>query len=293
MIFGEVNSFFTMLDRFTNAWKRRKTKAVISVSQRFVDLFEAHGVNRNQIPRFFDHNVTLSDLADETLLLKKLTEPVLEAACSLFAVRREWMDGTGEEPYVRHNFYKYPQDFDQFIERLKIANPDVELGGYLIVPEEATLEDQSALILEEAIGTIGDTVIYRYHFCDDWVFSYWKSRAYLTACVAIAWKRDVFVKGRYAGRRELSALTGKQVLFGTILRKIVSGGCRWYAEDLALRPDQYLQKLNPEQNSFGVISALRLWLQLDDDGWMDTGLRKEVRRAFEVELAKYEIIEHG
>jgi hypothetical protein len=114
----------------------------------------------------------------------------------------------------------------------------------------------------------------------------------LTACVSIAWKKSVFIKGRYAGQRELSILTGKQTLPGPIVSRLASSGRRWYAEDLALLPEQYLQTLNPEQNSFGVISALRLWLHLDDNGWMDTGLGKEVRSAFEAELEKYEPIEH-
>jgi hypothetical protein len=291
MIFSEVNSVIAILERVTNAWKKRKTRTATSVPHRFVELFEAHGVHRNQIPRFFGHDVTLSDLADDTSLLKKLTEPILEAACSLFAVRREWIDGAGEYPYARHDFYKSPQNFGQFIDELKTANSNSQLSGYLIVPEDVKPEDQAALILEEVIGAVGDTAIYRYHVCDDWVFSYWKSRAFLTACVAVAWKKNVLVKGRFASRHELSTLTGTQVLPGPVLGQVVLRGRRWYAEDLALLPDQYLKGVYPEQNGFGVSSALRLWLQLEGEGWMDTGLQKEVRPAFEAELAKYGALE--
>lgn len=290
MLFGEVNSVFSIFDRIAGIWKKQKIKSVISVSHRFVELFEAHGVNRNQIPRFFGHDITLGDLTDDTLLLAKLTEPVLDAACSLFSVRREWLDGTEEEAYAHHDFYKSPQNFEQFISRIKSANPEVDLGGYLIVPDSTAKNDPAVLILEEAIDAVGDTVIYRYHLCDDWVFSYWKSRAYLTACVAIAWKKQVFIKGRYGSQRELLSLTSKQTLPGAILNCLTSGR-RWYAEDLALQPEDYLREINPEQDSFGLISALRQWLHLDDDGWMETGLQKEVRSAFEAELAKYQPID--
>lgn len=293
MIFGELNSIITIAERFFRLWKRQKTKAVTSVARRFVELFEAHGVHRNQIPRFFGHDITLVDLADDAALLLKLTEPVLDAACSLFAVRRGWLDGTGEQPYVRHDFYKSPQDFGRFIEGLRSANPDAQIDGYVIVPEDIASEDQAALVLEETIGSIGDTPIYRYHVCDDWVFSYWKSRAYLTACVAIAWKRDVFIKGKFAVRRDVSTLTGNQCLVGPILTRLALEGRRWYAEDLALLPEKYLEGLDPEQNEFGLISALRLWLQLDNEGWMDTGLGKNVRPAFEAELAKCDSIGHN
>jgi len=288
MIFGEINNFFTIVERASAGWKKWKTKKIGSVPKRFIELFESHGVHRNQIPRFFNHNIELNDLVDDASLLKKLTEPVLDAVCSLFGVRREWLDGACDEPYARHEFYKYPENFDQFIDKLKHANPDVEINGYLIVPEDATRTDESALILEESVGTIGDTIIYRYHLCDDWFFSYWKSRAYLAACVAIAWKKGVFVKGWYAKKQEIFALSGKRNLLGPVINRLVPCGRRWYAEDLALLPERYLEEIDPEENMFGVISALSLWLKLDEEGWMDTGLRNLVRQTFEVELAKYD-----
>jgi hypothetical protein len=287
MIFDEITGLFTVFDRLTGAWKKRKTRAITSIPSRFIELFEAHGVRRHQIPRFFGHEITLSDLADDSLLLSKLTEPVLAAACVLFGIRRSWLDGEGEEPYPQHDFYKSPSDFERFIDELKSSAPDIELNGYLIISDSALAGSRAELILKEAIGILDDNVIYRYHFCDDWVFDYWKSRAYLTACIAIAWKKGVFVKGKFARERELAVLIGKQVLPGPILQKVSALGRSWYAEDLALLPEQYLQGVDPERDKFGKISALELWLRLDEDGWMDTGLQKHVRPAFESELALY------
>jgi len=291
MIFGEINGAITLLGRvggtLANMLKRRKARPVTSVAHRFVDLFEAHGVRRNQIPRVLGHGLTLSDVVDEASLLPKLTEPVLDAACSLFGVRREWLDGAGEDPYVRHDFYQYPGDFQRFIEELKAARPDAELTGYLVVPEEAAPHDQAHLILGQAIACLGDATVYRYYVCDTWIYDYWKSRAYLTACVAIAWKNDVYVTGRYANRRDLSMLVASGSLPGLVLDRLASGGRRWYAEDLALRPDRYLQGVDAETDRFGMTSALRLWLDLDSEGWMDIGIQKLVRPAFEAELASY------
>jgi hypothetical protein len=296
MIFGEINSAITLIGRisgmFTSMLKRRKAKPVTSVSQRFVELFEAHGVRRNQIPRVLGHGLSLSDLVDDASLLPKLTEPVLDAACSLFGVRREWLDEAGEEAYIRHAFYEYPGDFQRFIEELKAPRPGAELTGYLVVPEEVAPHGQAILILAETIVSLGNATVYRYHLCDTWTYDYWKSRAYLTACVAIAWKNDVYVAGRYADRRDLSILAGSGNLPGPVLDRLASDGRRWYAEDLALCPDLYLQGVDPETDRFGVISALRLWLDLDDEGWMDTGIQKTVRPAFEAELASSLAIEH-
>lgn len=292
MIFGEVNSFITIFERILGIWKKRQTKPVASVARRFVELFEAHGVHRNQIPRFFGHDILLSDLADDESLLKKLTEPVLDVACSTFAVRREWLDGIGETPYIHNRFYKQPQDFERFIDGLKSANPEGHIFGYLLISNDVTREVPAALILAEVIGAVGEAAIYRYHFCDEWIFRYWKSRAYLTACIAIAWKKEVFINGVIATERDLSTLTGRK-LPGPILNSLASSKGRWHPEDLALLPDQYLAGLDPEHHEFGITSALRLWLRLDNEGWMDTGLGKEVRREFEARSAQYDAIEHG
>ncbi|MFC0253488.1 hypothetical protein [Massilia consociata] len=295
MTFAEANSVTTIIERVASTIIRGlkcwKARPVTSVSQRFIVLFEAHGVRRNQIPRVLGHDLALSDLVDDASLLAKLTEPVLESACSLFGVRREWLDGEGEEPYARHVFYKYPADFQQFIKGLKAARPNAELTGYLVVPEKGVPGDQAFLILAEAVAASGDVPIYRYHVCDTWIFDYWKSRAYLTACVAIAWKNDVYVTGRYANKRELSILAGRGSLPAPVLERLASRGRRWYAEDLALRPDLYLRGLDAESNGFGAASALRLWLELDNEGWMDIGIAGNARSAFEAELGTCRAIE--
>jgi hypothetical protein len=174
---------------------------------------------------------------------------------------------------------------------VKAARPDAELTGYLIAPEKGEPGDQAFLILAEAVAAVGDVTIYRYHVCDTWIFGYWKSRAYLTACVAIAWKNDVFVVGRYADKRELSILAGRRNLPRPVLDRLASRGQRWHAEDLALRPDLYLRGVGPEVGGFGVASALRLWIELDDEGWMDTGVSRKARPAFEAELGACGAIE--
>jgi hypothetical protein len=89
----------------------------------------------------------------------------------------------------------------------------------------------------------------------------------------------------------MSILADSRHLPGLVLEQLASSGRRWYAEDLLLQPDVYLRGVDPETDDFGVASALSLWLQLDDEGWMDTGLRKNVRSAFESALKAYQAIE--
>lgn len=77
-----------------------------TVATRFVGLLESHGVHRNQIPRFIGHGLTLTDVQDDTALLAKLDEPLLDAVCTQFAVHREWLDGAGPQIHPVHDFYK-------------------------------------------------------------------------------------------------------------------------------------------------------------------------------------------
>ncbi len=68
-------------------------------------------------------------------------------------------------------------------------------------------------------------------------------------------------------------------------------GKPWYPEDMALKPDDYMTAVAPEQDKFGVLSALDLWLRLEENGYMDTGLsmysRETIRASFEQALRKY------
>jgi len=222
---GEILTGLNILEKLGKFWSwlrgRKEAAPVESVATRFIRLFESHEVHRNQIPRFFGHGLLPKDVQDDASLFAKLDEAMLDAACMRFAVRREWLDGAETKVYPRHDFYKHPEKVAGFLDALKANNPDGELDGVLIAPDEG--EGEALLILQETIGAVGDKPIYRYHLCDNWLFEYWKARAYLTACVAIAWKHEVYVRGVSLPRSELDRLaTGddlptKRVSF-TLLR---------------------------------------------------------------------------
>ena len=69
-MFDQIDAFFSLLERF-----KRYSSAKIepdTVASRFVLLFEKHGIHRNQIPRFFDHGLTLADVVDQVALVDML-----------------------------------------------------------------------------------------------------------------------------------------------------------------------------------------------------------------------------
>lgn len=281
MIFGELDSAWSLWDRL-KAWWSGRTPLVESVAGRFIRLFETHGVHRNQIPRFFGGGLTVADVQSETSLIARLSEEILANACQLFAVRREWLDGSSNQAHPLHYFYKKPEAFAQFLDQLLRANPDGQLEGVVLLAPEVSGKENLLILLREIVGFVGETPIFRYHLLPDWLHSYWKSRAYLTACVAIAWKRTVHLKGRKVSMQDIEPIHEGQMLLGWQGEgfPIFRGGL-WYPEDMALEPDAFLDGVDPERNSFGIRSGLELWLELDERGLMDVGLKQgEARPKF-------------
>lgn len=293
MLFGEINAAVTLMEKLT-IWlvklcNSKKISKNTSVTGRFIHLFEAHGIHRNQIPRFFGHGILLKDLENEQSLLAKLDEIVLEAVCRLFSIRREWLDGVDDQVYPVHDFYKRPHDFVNFIEELMQGSCNGTLSGYLIAPNKIDQNCEAILLFQEDIGTVGDKHIYRYYLCNNWLFCYWKSRAYLAACVAASWKRNIYVQGLYADRKLIDQLFNGR----SFMTK--NGECifpqkfkRWHAEDMALEPQTYLHHVAPEAAQYGLTKALQLWLDLDNQGLMDVGLNIKARPVFQSQLKKYE-----
>jgi hypothetical protein len=286
VIFGEADAALSLIERVVQFVRRRPTTGgTESVATRFVRLFTAHGVHRNQIPRLFGHGLTLATVQTDDAVLAVLDDGMLDDAAALFAVRREWLDGADEQIYKLYDFSKQPEEFHRFITSIRGA-ADGRLTGVLLVSDNARREDEALIVFEEQISEIGDRPVCRYYFCNNWFFSYWKSRAYLTACMATAWRNDVHVMGR-----RVAAEFIQQYKKGTTFLKcgydgaLPLAGIHWYPEDMALKPDCFLDGLT--EGAFGIEQAIKLWLQLDTAGYMHLDLPYEdVRGTFERSLAR-------
>lgn len=282
MIFGEITSILSLWDRFSSLFREKKIQPAETIVTRFIKVFESHGVHRNQIPRFIGHGLTLADVHNNEILLPKLTEVILDDVCNKFAIRREWLDGAESQIYLEHDFYKHPAGFQEFIDTLMDKNPGRDLRGVLISPEEKDSRAGAIMVLQETIGSIGNKAIYRYHICNNWVFSYWKARAYLAACIAIAWKNEVYIHGVTKSKAFIDELSHGKALLGWGGEGIWGIGHRtWDPEDMALQPDVFLDGIDAERNNYGLKSALSLWLELEKRGLMDLGFGVSPREIFE------------
>jgi hypothetical protein len=256
-----------------------------SVATRFIRLFEAHGVHRNQISRVLGHGLAPVHLQSDESLMPVLTDVMLDAAARQFAIRRDWLDGASDQIYPLHDFYKKPKEFGQFIAELRRQSKGA-LRGVVLVATSEEFEDTALVVLEQEIGVVGDRPLYRYHLCNNWHFAYWKARAYLTACVVIAWNAKAYLLGRRVPIELIRQYTeGTHFLEYEIDGALPTSGLHWHPEDMALKPEAFLDGL--DDGAFGIREGLSLWLQLDAAGFMKTDLPyANVRQAFEQALAK-------
>jgi len=297
-IIGLIKDLFKGISFVRNWLKKRKSQPedvasgdnVLALAQRLVQIYKAHGVERTQIPRFLgnEFGLTLPDVSTDEKLLHALNENIINKTCDLFGIRREWLDGAELKIHPTHDFYKQPQEFSDFIESLLANNPNGEIMGVLLAPNERDWQAPALLILQETVGGIGDKPIYRYHLCNNWSFTYWKARAYLTACVAIACKRKVYIHGLYIPKKEIDQLASGNVLLGWQGEGLWQLGHKsWYTEDMAIEPDMFLKGIDPELDNYGIKAGLKLWLELEQEGFMDTGIVESARQQFQQELEKY------
>ena len=291
-MFGEIDSFLSIIDRIRKWWRCKEesgNQKFDSIAARVVALLESHGVHRNQIPRFLGHGLKLVDVETDARLMEKLTDQILDDVSIRFSVQREWLDGATDQIYQVLDFYKQPRVFLEFVKKLKKQNPDRDISGLLLNPAYSLGRNESLIIIQECIGYIGEKPIYRYFLCNYWPFSYWKARAYLTACISIAWKNEIYIHGLKLPANKIDQLAGGRVLLGWkgdgFWELGLSG---WDPEDMTLSPEKYLEGVDSEMNNFGIISALRLWLSLDEEGFMDSGFGSNARDLFSEELRKYE-----
>lgn len=288
MIFGELDSFFSILGRIRGFFvpATPELSPAEGVAARLFSLLESHGVHRNQIPRFIGHGLTLLDVQDEASLVPKLTEELLDDVSSRLAVRREWLDGAGSQVYPVHDYYKHPEWFTDFLEDL-LERRQGPIFGVVLAPDEDECDSNALLLLQEVVGFIGEAPVYRYHLSDNWAFSYWKARAYLAACVAIAWKRSVYIHGVVKPREFIDGLASGETLLGWKGDGIWElGRATWHPEELAVRPEAFLAGIDPEKDHFGFRAGLELWLDLHGEGLMDAGFGNP-RNVFEETLLRY------
>jgi len=199
-------------------------KELNDLVERFKSIFINHGIEISQIHKFLgpEYGIDLQDLANNQLLLNRLTEKVLSEICELFGVSREWLDGEKVPIYEDHDFYKRLNKFTDFL--LDVCKCHSEVKIYALKPKKKKLSqlkygDPIAIIIRGSIGEIGDRTIYRdYLTTDTWFWSEQRTRLELKALALIAWQFNRrIVKGIDVDRKTISNVLNLKTFVGPLL----------------------------------------------------------------------------
>lgn len=268
-MFDQIDAALSLLDRFQRWRERQKSPVEESVQARFVRLFAAHGVHRNQIPRFFGHGLSLSDVHDDVALAQKLSAEHLSKASEQFGVRLEWLESGSGPAQERLNFYKQPKRFwDWLAETSRRAQQKQGfLRGLLLLPEGRSSDTEAVLLVAEPIAVFNDEWIERIHWVPGGPADYWRCRGYLASYVAATDNFNVMLR---AQRMPCATLIKKVIevdLVGAAaFDDLHSGSDRIEPLKWLEDPEAFLSGVDPERNNYGLESALHLWLKLEAEG---------------------------
>ena len=281
--FSDLNAICALYERVKGLTLGKKEE---SVAARFIRLFESHGVHRNQIPDVFNHGLTVADFVNVENLHEKLSGDVLDDACKLFAVRREWLLGASNQAYHLHSFDYRFEEIKEFIDKLEIFDGRICPILFVLKPKTDAGNVPFLLVFQECIKFIGDepSPLYRYHVCSDFFYSSWKHRPYITVFIANCVFHRIYVKGWAVPDKLILAASNGEII--PPLKELKKISTLWNPDHMALEPEVFLDGIR-----HGKHDALKLWLEFESKGFMKLGVgskkEMEARLRFEQELKKY------
>ena len=161
---------------------------VEKVAERFLSVFESHGIAASQLPRYIPQ-LTFDKLRSPETLLPALTNDLLESTASLLRIRRDWLEGVGNEIFECHYCYKDPKRFLAEVAKLnwkEVYAPVVAFCCDRTLNWKDTSNQPLAIVLMEKLDFLNGEEIQRYIiYGDDWRWEYWRCRIQLKAMARI------------------------------------------------------------------------------------------------------------
>jgi len=213
--------------------KNVKEKSKVDlVVDRFIKVYEAHGIQQNQIVTFVDKefNLKLKDFKNNESILEILDNDLIEWTCNKFGVKRDWIDGTSDRIYESVDYYKEVPKFIKDISELVKNKNDLELFAF----KEGELDRENeyqdiVLLIRYSIGKNNSQTVYRYTpISTCWKWGYWRSRYQLKSIFYICEKLHIFINGYDLKDKKLIA-HGK--CFPSEMLQTIPISITWYPED--------------------------------------------------------------
>ncbi|ACA88881.1 hypothetical protein [Shewanella woodyi] len=218
--------------------KTPEVNPVFKLAERFLEVFESHGVHLNEIPRCIPEKfgISLVELANKDKLIEKLTPDLIDWFCSIFNIRRDWLEANGNYIYDTKNYYKNEHSLLRLLKDLKeqhhssmrvIAYKDVkELDSGGERPQDVNL-----LIVIPAFK-IDDRLVMKYiPTSTQWDWGYWRSRYQFKGITRVCYKKlDLTFDGYNLDSEKMAELSSGGV-FPKLIIDETPMGYTWYPDD--------------------------------------------------------------
>lgn len=219
-------------------------KEVKAMVDRFIQVYEAHGVRITQLPRLVPTHfgLHLADVSSDASLLPKLTVGLATWTCDAFGVKMAWIEGDAAEMYDTPDFYKNACDFIDLVAAIRKRAGEVKVVALKAVAELDSASDGEqpvGILLKEPIAELNGDPVYRYHpVYADWNWSYWKSRFEFKSLIRVCWDLDIVPWGYDLSPEEITKIGDGKCFPGPVIQKL--HGYTWHPEDYVLKPSESL-----------------------------------------------------
>lgn len=218
--------------------------SIYDMVQRFVQIYNAHGIERTQIPRFLgtDGRLSLVDVSTDEKLLQALNEDLLQTTCDRLGIQREWLDGKDVPiySYLWHN-----DDLSSYIDfLLDLKREGATIQGFAIKRPEDKLQKRKgchgpydqffiALLFRVKLDHFGDNSqdsIWKYYPLGDQIYwGYERTRMQLKAKTLIASILGIYFKGCVMEADEIDGILEGTIFPGPLMENRSHVG--WHPED--------------------------------------------------------------
>ncbi len=295
-----------------------RATTVTLIRDRFLALFEAHGIPLTTIPAILgDYGVTLSALRNDDRLLDLINDPLIDYLATTFHVTRRWLTGqsthmTATDYHVR--WYKSPELLCQRVADLHQSGARVQVhfvksGGSDLAAASKEDKDSSrsggprppdrtvCLVLDIAHRTSDNVNYHTYERWEAQPWNYWRSRFYLKALILFCDRAQEQYKLQYTGTQldddEFTALITGTILPATVIGR-VRAGRMWYPED-------FLCSDSPKAEEIDELPTFLEWRQeecnldkyLAPSFWLGDDARRYLHRPFAFSSRGGGMIFHG
>lgn len=222
------------------------------MARRFLQAFQAHGVEASQIQRFVPE-LSLACLQSEQELLAALTHRTLARTADFFGIRLAWLEGVDDQIYEPLGCYKQPKALLDDLSAI-VRGRDVGLRFPLrVVTSQMNLDCRDGgwqmlvPVLVEKIAELNDVTVCRYRvYADGFTWDYWPARMELKSIARIVFRQlHTPVPLFHAPADQVEALVEGRLFPGPLV-----GGCpitNPSLEDFALSRTESFQAKEEEE----------------------------------------------